>query len=370
MYVCMCVCTACRSVCTCQPYTVRLSALVRSGDTGSDPIKHNLLVPPLDLALARRPDCPHRRRVATPPLFCLRPLPRPAPLRSAPLCPLCPSLPFLCLPPSALCCRVTASAARSSSAASRRRSSVEVGHVTHTHTHTHTHTYTHILTHTRTVVHCRHSARAASAAIQPRLRNCPVTDALCTARLLSLLFPPLLCAVLRALCVVWAELGLPLSDCVLLLRTIRSGASDDWVVTASEASGSASSATSSFPSCPSAPALAASLRSSGGLSPPPPSQSSSASALSFSPHSALALHCGAGNGGVTASSHRSIFTLCQKLDGLLGDGVRLEELTEFCGVPGVGRHTHTHARTHTHTHTHTHTRAYTARLTIDRPTSA
>ena len=36
-------------------------------------------------------------------------------------------------------------------------------------------------------------------------------------------------------------------------------------------------------------------------------------------------------------SRRSIITFCSKLDKLLGGGVPLGEVTEFCGVPGVGK---------------------------------
>ena len=45
------------------------------------------------------------------------------------------------------------------------------------------------------------------------------------------------------------------------------------------------------------------------------------------------------NGGVVPGGRvaSSVFTLCQRLDGLLGDGVQLGELTEFCGAPGLGK---------------------------------
>ena len=41
--------------------------------------------------------------------------------------------------------------------------------------------------------------------------------------------------------------------------------------------------------------------------------------------------------GVVSGVSASVFTLCQRLDGLLGDGVQLGELTEFCGAPGLGK---------------------------------
>lgn len=34
---------------------------------------------------------------------------------------------------------------------------------------------------------------------------------------------------------------------------------------------------------------------------------------------------------------RPIYTLCQQLDTLLGGGVHIGQLTEFCGVPGIGK---------------------------------
>ena len=180
------------------------------------------------------------------------------------------------------------------------------------------------------------------------------------------------------LCV--AELSLPLSDCVALLRTVRC-ALDESAVAATAAdellgcSAPAASPAASRSSSPSAPQLAASLRSAGGPSPAPSRPwSTLATASSFSPHSALSLYpaaaggSGSGSGGGSygdrgsgrqpvlspssaewsAPSNRSIFTLCQKLDWLLGDGVRLSELTEFCGVPGVGNGHNSHRQTHSH----------------------
>ena len=41
--------------------------------------------------------------------------------------------------------------------------------------------------------------------------------------------------------------------------------------------------------------------------------------------------------GAAGLRSRSVFTLCRSLDGLLGDGVQLGELTEFVGSPGLGK---------------------------------
>lgn len=33
----------------------------------------------------------------------------------------------------------------------------------------------------------------------------------------------------------------------------------------------------------------------------------------------------------------SIITFCEKMDDMLGGGVPLHKITEFCGVPGIGK---------------------------------
>lgn len=34
---------------------------------------------------------------------------------------------------------------------------------------------------------------------------------------------------------------------------------------------------------------------------------------------------------------KSLSTLCEEIDQLLGDGIPIAQLTEFCGVPGIGK---------------------------------
>lgn len=34
---------------------------------------------------------------------------------------------------------------------------------------------------------------------------------------------------------------------------------------------------------------------------------------------------------------QSVITFCQQLDSILGGGVALSKITEFCGAPGVGK---------------------------------
>ena len=175
-------------------------------------------------------------------------------------------------------------------------------------------------------------------------------------------------------CATLSELSLPLSECVSLLRSLRSvpdvvGVTtvDGGVAAPQPANGNVSAArgpssspipASSYSASITAPQLAASLFTSPAAAPcPPPERPWSALAgyaaagVSFCPPSALSLHSSSSSSvlssslssssqAVAVSGARSIFTLCQKLDWLLGDGVRLSELTEFCGVPGVGQHTH------------------------------
>ena len=181
------------------------------------------------------------------------------------------------------------------------------------------------------------------------------------------------CACLCVRLLVVAELSLSLSECVALLRTVRCAAVDDSAGSAVSGCGeagpeteaanlvdsaaSAAMADSSSFSALSALQQAASLRASAALSSAPlrPEWGGPHATAAFSPPSALSLLSAAGSAvGVATGSastasllasasdwsvpaNRSIFTLCQKLDWLLGDGVRLSELTEFCGVPGVGQ---------------------------------
>ena len=61
------------------------------------------------------------------------------------------------------------------------------------------------------------------------------------------------------------------------------------------------------------------------------------------PHSSAARD-GALAGGVSAQAlydkernARRIITFCSDLDSILGGGIAQGQLTEFCGVPGVGK---------------------------------
>ena len=79
-------------------------------------------------------------------------------------------------------------------------------------------------------------------------------------------------------------------------------------------------------------------------SPPPPAPSSAAAAREATKALAAAAVGGGCFGGQSAFElyeaarrRRSIITFCSKLDSMLGGGVALGEVTEFCGVPGVGK---------------------------------